>query len=31
MTLDIDASQIVPEKALAQWSYKGEKGYMPLV
>ena len=31
VTLDIDASQIVAEKALAQWTYKGEKGYMPLV
>ena len=31
VTLDIDASQIVAEKALAHWTYKGEKGYMPLV
>ena len=31
VTLDIDASQIVSEKAQAQWTYKGEKGYMPLV
>ena len=31
VTLDIDASQIVGEKAEAQWTYKGEKGYMPLV
>ena len=31
VTLDIDASQIVAEKAEAQWTYKGEKGYMPLV
>jgi len=30
VTLDIDASQIVAEKALAQWTYKGEKRYMPL-
>ncbi len=31
VTLDIDASQIVAEKSAAQWTYKGEKGYMPLV
>ena len=31
VTLDIDASQIVAEKAQARWTYKGEKGYMPLV
>ncbi len=31
VTLDIDASQIVAEKAEALWTYKGEKGYMPLV
>lgn len=31
VTLDIDASQIVAEKAQAQWTYKGKKGYMPLV
>ena len=31
VTLDIDASQIVAEKTLARWTYKGEKGYMPLV
>ena len=30
-TLDIDASQIVAEKEKAHWTYKGEKGYMPLV
>jgi hypothetical protein len=30
-TLDIDATQIVAEKEAAQWTYKGEKGYMPLV
>ncbi|HUL13333.1 MAG TPA: IS1380 family transposase [Methylococcaceae bacterium] len=30
-TLDIDATQIVAEKETAQWTYKGEKGYMPLV
>lgn len=30
-TLDIDATQIVAEKASAQWTYQGEKGYMPLV
>ncbi len=31
VTLDIDATQIVAEKQKAQWTYKGEKGYMPLV
>ena len=31
VTLDIDASQIVAEKESAQWTHKGEKGYMPLV
>ncbi len=31
VTLDIDATQIVAEKSAAQWTYKGEKGYMPLV
>lgn len=30
-TLDMDATQVVAEKASAQWTYKGEKGYMPLV
>ena len=30
-TLDIDATQIVAEKESAHWTYKGEKGYMPLV
>jgi hypothetical protein len=30
-TLDIDATQIVAEKRAAYWTYKGEKGYMPLV
>jgi hypothetical protein len=30
-TLDIDATQIVAEKEAAKWTYKGEKGYMPLV
>lgn len=29
-TLDIDASQIVAEKHEAQYTYKGEKGYMPI-
>ncbi len=31
VTLDIDGSQIVAEKEKAHWTYKGEKGYMPLV
>ncbi|MDQ6959568.1 MAG: IS1380 family transposase [Mariprofundaceae bacterium] len=30
-TLDIDASQIVAEKRDAHYTYKGEKGYMPMV
>jgi len=30
-TLDIDASQIVAEKREAKWTYKGERGYMPMV
>jgi hypothetical protein len=30
-TLDIDATQVVAEKETAQWTYKGERGYMPLV
>lgn len=30
-TLDIDASQIVAEKEAAAWTYKGERGYMPMV
>lgn len=30
-TLDIDATQIVAEKREAQFTYKGEKGYMPMV
>lgn len=30
-TLDIDATQIIAEKETAKWTYKGEKGYMPLV
>jgi len=30
-TLDIDATQVVAEKEAAKWTYKGEKGYMPMV
>ena len=30
-TLDIDATQIVAEKREARWTYKGERGYMPMV
>jgi hypothetical protein len=30
-TLDIDASQIVAEKEKASFTYKGERGYMPIV
>ena len=29
-TLDIDATQIVAEKREARYTYKGEKGYMPM-
>ena len=30
-TLDIDATPIVAEKEAARWTYKGERGYMPMV
>jgi hypothetical protein len=30
-TLDIDATQIIAEKDEAKWTYKGERGYMPIV
>ena len=30
-TLDIDATQIIAEKREARYTYKGEKGYMPMV
>jgi hypothetical protein len=30
-TLDIDATQIVAEKREARYTYKGERGFMPLV
>ena len=30
-TLDLDATQIVAEKAAAAWTYKRERGYMPVV
>ncbi len=30
-TLDIDATQIVAEKERAKMTYKGERGYMPIV
>jgi hypothetical protein len=30
-TLDIDATQIEAEKQDAKWTYKGERGYMPIV
>ena len=30
-TLDCDASQIVDEKQSAQFTYKGEQGYMPMI
>jgi hypothetical protein len=30
-TLDLDATQIVAEKQEAKWTYKGERGYMPML
>jgi hypothetical protein len=30
-TLDLDATQIVAEKQEAHWTYKGERGYMPML
>jgi len=30
-TLDLDATQIVAEKQEAPWTYKGERGYMPML
>ena len=30
-TLDIDATQIIAEKRSTEWTYKGERGYMPMV
>ncbi len=30
-TLDIDATQIMAEKQAAKYTYKGERGYMPIV
>jgi len=31
VTLDIDATEIISNKADAQWTYKKNKGYMPMV
>lgn len=31
ITLDIDATEIIANKADAQWTYKKNKGYMPMV
>ena len=31
ITLDIDATEIITHKAEAQWTYKNNKGYMPMV
>jgi hypothetical protein len=31
ITLDIDATEIISNKANAQWTYKNNKGYMPMV
>jgi len=30
-TLDLDATQIVAEKQEATWTYKGERGYLPML
>ncbi|VVH58405.1 hypothetical protein BAZOLSSOX_2500, partial [uncultured Gammaproteobacteria bacterium] len=31
ITLDIDASEVIANKADAQWTYKKHKGYMPII
>jgi len=31
ITLDIDATEVIANKAQAQWTYKKNKGYMPMV
>lgn len=31
ITLDIDATEIISQKADAQWTYKKNQGYMPMV
>jgi len=31
ITLDIDASEVIANKVDAQWTYKSNKGYMPMV
>jgi hypothetical protein len=31
ITLDIDTSEVIANKADAQWTYKGNKSYMPMV
>jgi hypothetical protein len=31
ITLDIDASEVIANKSDAQWTYKGNKGYMPMI
>ncbi len=31
ITLDIDASEVIANKANAQWTYKKHKGYMPII
>jgi hypothetical protein len=31
ITLDIDATEVVANKAEAQWTYKNNRGYMPMV
>jgi len=31
ITLDIDATEIIANKADAKWTYKKNKGYMPMV
>jgi hypothetical protein len=31
ITLDIDASEVIANKANTQWTYKKHKGYMPII
>jgi len=31
VTLDIDATEIIANKASAEWTYKSNKGYMPMI
>ena len=31
LTLDIDATEVIAHKSTALWTYKGNKGYMPML